>query len=511
MYAHTTRTILVRYLLHRRFSRAKAAGRYCDLALINMFSTGLVVLAFIGMTLCQQQLHQLTTGLPSQYLPSSISQGSYPGSSSAVQQANGKYEDIEIQSDKLSAPIMSVPQQSQAYQNVEQQNFAQSYQTPYENSGAQYSFGAPKSYHNHHASQRYYNAEPQYNNKESYPAALPAVIPEQVQPEYKQQFIAPTENQQDIAYINAAHAQQEYKQQFANLAQAQAEYKQQFAALEQAQLEYKQQFADLTQAQQDLKQQFAAPAQAQQELKQQFAVLAQAQQEHQQQFAALSQAQKEYKEQFAALNEAQQELKQQFAAPTQAQLEYKQQFADLAQAQLEFKKQFAGLIQAQQELKQQLVASAQVQQENKQRSNGSAQQRQYQGRQEYRQRFAGPTPAYQYVQKSATATSPVNYSNVAQYPATQLKGQTTAVVRPKVQYAAIPQQYQQQQYYYTIPAAQVAVTEQPRVVQQTTANQLSSGVIISTTPTPSVVYKSEPTPTTQQLKVAQNNFRSIVA
>ncbi|CAH1737975.1 unnamed protein product [Aphis gossypii] len=483
----------------------------------KMFSTGLVVLAFIGMTLCQQQLHQLTTGLPSQYQPSSMSQGSYPVSSSAVQQAHGKYGEIESQSEKLSAPIMSVPQQSQAYQNFEQQqHFAQSYQAPYENAGAQYSIGAPNSYHIPHASQRYYvpdtqqSAEPQYNNKESYPAALPAVIPEQVQPEYKQQFIAPTENQQDIAYTNAAHAQYEYKQQFANLAQAQAEYKQQFAALEQAQLEYKQQFADLAQAQQDLKQQFAAPAQAQQELKQQFAVLAQAQQEHQQQFAALSQAQKEYKEQFAALNEAQQELKQQFAAPTQAQLEYKQQFADLAQAQLEFKKQFAGLIQAQQELKQQLVASAQVQQENKQRSNGPAQPKQYQGRQEYRQRFSAPTPAYQYVQKSATATSPVNYSNVAQYPATQFKAQATAVVRPKVQYATIPQQYQQQQYYYTIPVAEVAVTEQPRV-QQTTASQSSSGVIISTTPIPSVVYKSEPTPTTQQLKVAQNNLRSIVA
>lgn len=484
-----------------------------------MFSTGLVVLAFIGMTLCQQQLHQLTTGLPSQYLPSSMSQGSYPGSSSAVQQAHAKYEDIENQFDKLSAPIMSVPQQSQAYQNVEQQqHFAQSYQTPYENAEAQYSIGAPNSYHSHHASQRYYvpdtqqSAEPQYNNKESYPATLPAVIPEQVQPEYKQQFIAPNENQQDISYINAAHAQHEYKQQFANLAQAQAEYKQQFAALEQARLEYKQQFADLTQAQQDLKQQFAAPAQAQQELKQQFAVLAQAQQEHQQQFAALSQAQKEYKEQFATLNEAQQELKQQFAAPTQAQLEYKQQFADLAQAQLEFKKQFAGLIQAQQELRQQLVASAQVQEENQQRSNGPAQQvhRQYQGRQEYRQRFAGPTLAYQYVQKSATASSPVNYSNVAQYPATQSKAQTTTVARPKVQYAAIPQQYQQQQYYYTVPVTQVAVTEQPRI-KQTTANQSSSGVIISTTPTPSVVYKSEPTPTTQQLKVAQSNLRSIVA
>jgi len=483
-----------------------------------MFSTGLVVLAFIGMTLCQQP-HQLTTSLPSQYLPSSMSQGFYPGSSSAVQLAHGKYEEIENQSDKLSAPIMSVPQQSQTYQNVEQQqHFAQSYQTPSENAEAQYLIGAPNSYHSHHASQRYYvpdtqqSAEPQYNNKESYLAALPAVIPEQVQPEYKQQFIAPTENQQDISYTNAAHAQHEYKQQFANLAQTQAEYKQQFAALEQAQLEYKQQFADLTQAQEDLKQQFAAPAQAQQELKQQFAVLAKAQQEHKQQFAALSQAQKEYKEQFAALNEAQQELKQQFVAPTQAQLEYKQQFADLAQAQLEFKKQFAGLIQAQQELKQQLVASAQVQQENKERSNGPTQQvhRQYQGRQEYRQRFAGPTSAYQYVQKSAAATSPVNYSNVAQYPTTQFKAQATAVVHPKVQYAAIPQQYQQQQYYYTIPVAQVAITEQPRV-QQTSANQSLSGVIISTTPTPSVVYKSEPTPTTQKLKVAQNNLRSIVA
>ena len=81
-----------------------------------MFSTGLVVLSFVGMSLCQQ----LNAGLPSQYLPS------YQRSSETVQQTPIKFENIENQSDKLPL-IITVPQQSQSYQDaVQQQNLAQS-------------------------------------------------------------------------------------------------------------------------------------------------------------------------------------------------------------------------------------------------------------------------------------------------------------------------------------------------------------------------------------------------
>ncbi|KAL4132642.1 hypothetical protein QTP88_009762 [Uroleucon formosanum] len=508
----------------------------------KMFSTGLVVLAFVGLSLCQQ-LQQFNAGLPSQYLPSTMSPGSFPGSSAALQQVRTKFEDNESQSDKLSSSNLEVSQQSQSYQDaVQQQNLAQSYQTAFENTGVPYSSVTPNSYRGNQDSQQYYvpatqqSAEPQFITKESYsavvPAVIPAAIPAQAQPDSKQLFTTPTQSQQDFSAANAAQAQQEYRhheeyrhQHLAAIAQAQVEYKKQVAALEQAQLEYKQQFTSLNQAQQVLNHQFAAPVQAQQELKKQSNVLEQAQKEYNQQFSDLVQAQKEYKQQFAALNEAQQELKQQFAAPVQAQQElkqqftvlaqaqnefnkqfsalaqaqqeYKQQFADLAQAQLEFRQQFATLIQAQKELKQQFVATNQIPHEYKQRFTGPAQQvyrQQYavpdQGRPDYRQRFVTPTPAYVYIQKStaATATGPNNYSYVAQNPATQIKFQTVSAVQPKFQYAANPQQY-----YNTVPT----VTEQPRV-QQSATNKSLSGVVISTTPTSSVVYKSQSTPTPRQ-------------
>jgi len=483
-----------------------------------------------------------------------MSQGYYQGSSSAVQQAQNKFEDIQNQSGKLLSSNLEVPPQPQPYQDaLQQQNLAQSYPSAFENTGVQYSIDAANSYRDNQDSQQYYvqatqpSAGPQLVAKESYSAVIPAVIPAatpaQVQPEYKQQFTTPTYSQQDVSAANAAQAQQEYnhhqeyrhhkdyihqhlasvaqareeyKQQIAALEQAKQEYKQQFAALEQTQREYKQQSDALSHAQQELNQQFAAPVKAQQELKQQSAVLAQVQQEYKQQYSTLAQAQKEYKQQFAALYEAQQELNRQFATPlqaqqelkhqstvlaqaqqeynkqfsalVQAQKEYKQQFADLAQAQLEFKQQFAALIQAQKDLKQHFVISAPVPHGYQQRFSAPAQQVYAvpdQGRQDYRQRFGGPAPRYQYIQKSTTAT---------------------AAVQPKSQYAAIPQQY------YTVPTPQIIVTEQPRV-QQSATNQSSSEVVVSTTPTPlkeSVVYKSEPTPILrQQPKVANSNLRVI--
>jgi len=453
-----------------------------------MFSIGLVVLAFVGMSLCQQ-LQQFNGGLPSQYLPSTMSQGSFQGSPAVVQQAWTKFEDIKSESDKLSSSNL---EQSQSYQDaVQQQNLAQSYQTAFENTGVQHSTVTPNSYRLN--SQQYYVpatqqlAEPQFITKESYSTSLPVVIqattPAQVQPDYKQQFTTPTQTQQDIYGSDAARAQYEYRhhQEYRNqplpsLAQAQIEYKQQVAALEQAQLEYKQKFAAISQTQQELKQQFAAPVEARQELKQQFAELARAQNEYKQEFSTLAPAQKEYKQQFTALNEAQQELKQQFTTPTQVQLEYKQQFAKLAQAQLESKQQFDSLIQAQKEFNQQFVAPTQVPHE-------------------YKQQFTAPAQQVYRQQKAITATGPINYSYVAQYPATQIKSQTVSAVQPKFQYATIPQQY-----YHTVPTGQITVTEQPRV-QQSTTNQSSSEVVISTTPTPlkeSVTYKSESTPTPRQ-------------
>jgi len=315
---------------------------------------------------------------------------------------------------------------------------------------------------------------------------LPVAIPAQVQPDYKQQLTTPPQTQQGIFGVEAAHAQHEYKhhqdyrnQHFHSLAQAQVEYKQQVAALEQAQLEYKKQFAAIRQTQQELKQQFAAPVEAQQELKQQFAVLAQAQNEYKQEFPALARAQKEYKQQFAVLNEAQQELKQQFTTPTQDKLEYKQQFANLAQAQLESKQQFASLIQAEKEFNQQFVAPAQVSHE-------------------YKERFTAPAQQVYRQQNAATDTSPINYSHVVQYPATQIKFQTVAAIQPKFLYATNPQQYQTQQYYNAVPSGQVIVTEQPARVPKSGTTQSSNGVLISTTPTPlkeSVVYSSESTST----------------
>jgi len=515
------------------------------------------------MGLCQQ-MQQPNAGLPSQYLPSTMSQGYFQGPLAAVQQAQNKFDHIENQSDKLLSSNMEVPQQqSQSYQD------AQSYPSAFDNTGVQYSINAPNSYRDVQDSQQYYEpatqqaAEPQLITKESYSAALPAVVPATtpapVQPDYKQMFTTLTHTQQDVSAAQAqqeynhhqeyihhqeyrrqhlayvAKAQEEYKQQIAALEQAQHEYKQQFAALEQAQREYKQQFAALSQAQQELNQQFAGPVKTQQELKEQSAVLAQVQQDYNQQYSALSQAQKEYKKQYAALNEAQHELNQQFAAPikaqqelkqqsavlaqaqheynqqfsalAQAQKEYKQQFADLAQAQLEFKQQFAALIQAQKDLKQHFAASAQISHGHKQRFNAPAQQvykQQYavpdQGLQDYRQRFGSPAARYQYIQKSTTAsaTGPVNYSNAA----------AAVTAQPKsLQYATIPQQY------YTVPTGQVVVTEQPRV-QYIATNQSSTGVVVSTTPTPlresSVIYKSEPTPILrQQPKVANSNLRVI--
>ncbi|XP_060870988.1 uncharacterized protein LOC132945302 [Metopolophium dirhodum] len=501
----------------------------------KMFSVGLVMLAFVGMSLCQQQ-QQFNSGLPSQYLSSTMSQGSFQGSPAVVQQARTTFDDIESQSDKLS---FSNLEQSKSYQDaVQQQNLAQSYQTAFGNTGVQYSTGTPNSYRGNQDSQQYYapatqqSAEPQFITKESYSTSLPVVIPvatpAQVQPDYKQQFTTPTQNQQDIFGTDAAQVQHEYRhhqdyrnQHLPSLAQAQVEYKQQDAALEQAQLEYKKQFAAISQTQQELKQQFAAPVEAQHELKKQFSALVQAQKEYKQQFAALNEAQLELKQQFAVpvqvqqeliqqstvLMQAQHEFTKQFSALAQAQQEYKQQFAELVEAQLEFKQQFAALIQAQKELKQQFVDPNQIHHGYKHQFNAPAQQvyRQYavphQGGQDYRQRFVVPTPAYLYIQKStaSTATGPINYPYVAQYPAAQTKSQTVSVVQPKLQDATIPQQY-----YHTVPTGQITVTEQPRV-QQSATNQSSSGVVISTTPTPSkesVTYKSESTPTPlQQPKV----------
>ncbi|KAL5245067.1 hypothetical protein ACI65C_012477 [Semiaphis heraclei] len=424
-----------------------------------MFTVGLVAFAFAGIGLCQQ-MQQLNTGLPSQYLPPTMSQGYFQGPLAAVQQAQNKFDDIENQSDKLLSSNLEVPQQqSQSYQDaVQQQYLDQSYPSDaFKNTESQYSINAPNSYHNNQDSQQYYvkaaqqAAEPQ---KESYSAALPAVIP----------ATAPSQ------------AQLEYKiQPVDTITQAQQEYKQQFAALEQARREYKQQFAALSQAQQELKQQFAAPVETQKQLKQQFAVLAQAQEEYKQQFSALSQAQKEYKQQYDVLNEAQQEIKKQFSAPTQTQLEYKQLFADLAKAQLESKQQFAELIQAQKQLKQQFVVPAQqtVSRQQYEVSN--------QGLPDYRKRFGGPAHRNQYIRKTATTAA-------------------LAAAQPKSQYATIPQQY------YTVSTGQVVVTEQPRVQLQSATNQSSSGVVVSTTTSPlreSVVYKSEPMPTLrQQRKVA---------
>jgi len=524
-----------------------------------MFSVGLVVLAFVGMSLCQQQ-QQFNSGLPSQYLPSTLSQGSFPGSPAVVQQARTTFEDID--SDKLS---FSNLEQSKSYQDaVQQQNLAQSYQTAFGNTGVQYSTGTPNSYRGNQDSQQYYrpatqqSAEPQFITKEPYSSSLPVVIPAatpaQFQQDYKQQFTTPTQTQQDIFGNDAARAQHEYRhhQEYRNqhlpaLAQAQVEYKQQvaaisqtqqelkqqlaapveaqhelkkqFSALEQAQLEYKQQFAAINQTQQELKQQLVAPVEAQHELKKQFSALVQAQNEYKQQFAALNEVQLELKQQFAvpvkvqqeliqqstALSQAQHEFTKQFSALAQAQQEYKQQFAELVQDQLEFKEQFAALIQAQKELKKQFVAPNQIHHEYKHQFTAPAQQvyRQYavphQDGQDYRQRFAVPTPAYLYIQKpvASTATDPINYPYVAQYPATQTKSQTVSAVQPKLLYAAIPQQY-----YQTVPTGQITVTEQPRV-QQSATNQSSPGVAISTTPTPlkeSVTYKSESTPR-QQPKV----------
>ncbi|XP_022182517.1 RNA polymerase II degradation factor 1-like [Myzus persicae] len=473
----------------------------------KMFSIGLIVLAVTGMSLCQQQ--QLSAGLPSQYFPSTIPEGPFQGLPAAVQPSQTKFEDIGNQPNKLSSSNLEVPRQSQPYQDaVQQQNLAQSYETPFENFRVQYSIDTTNSNRANQDNQQYYvaatqqSAEPQFITKESYSATLPEVIPSQptiqaqVQPDYKQQFTTPTHTQQDISAANAAQSQQEYRH-VDTIAQAQEEYRRQFAALEQAQIEYKQQFAALSQAQQELKQRFSVPVEAQQELKHQFSVLAQAQQEYKRQFSALSQAQKEYKQQFAVLNEAQQELKKQFAVPIQAQLEYKQQFADLAQAQLESRQQFAALVQAQKEFKQQFVATALIPHEYTQRFSAPAQQvykQQYavpdQGRQDYRQRFGGPAPRYQYnIQKPATvsATGPVNNSYVA-------------AAQPKFQ------------KYYTVPTAQVTVTEQPRV-QQPATTQSSSVVVISTTQAPlkeSVIYNPESTPTPrQQRKVDYSNLRVI--
>ncbi|CAI6349175.1 unnamed protein product [Macrosiphum euphorbiae] len=495
------------------------------------------------MSLCQQ-MQQFNSGLPSQYLPSTLAQGTFQGSPAVVQQPWTKFEDIENQSDKLS---FSNLEQSKSYQDaVQQQNLAQSYQTAFGNTGVQYSTGTPNSYRGNQDSQQYYgpatqlSAEPQLITKESYSTSLPVVIPAatsaQVQPGYKQQFTTPTQTQQDILGVNAAHDQHEYRhhqeyrsQHLPSLAQAQVEYKQQVADLEQAQLEYKQQFAALSKTQQELKQQFAEPVEAQHELKKQFSSLVQAQKEFKQQFAALNEAQQELKQHFAvpvqvqqqliqqstALAQSQHEFTKQFFALSQAQQEYKQQFAELAQAQLEFKQQFAALIQAQKELKQQFVAPNQIHHEFKQQLTAPAQQlyRQYavphQGGQDYRQRFVVPTPAYLYIQKStaSTATGPISYNYVAQYPATQTKSQTVSAVQPKLQYATIPQQY-----YHTVPTGQITITEQPRV-QQSSTNQSSSGVAISTTPIPlkeSVTYKSESTPTPrQQLKVPHSDLRII--
>ncbi|CAI6351682.1 unnamed protein product [Macrosiphum euphorbiae] len=458
------------------------------------------------MSLCQQ-MQQFNAGLPSQYLPSTLSQGSFQGSPAVVQQTRTKFEDIESQSDKLSYSNL---EQSKSYQDaVQQQNLAQSYQTAFGNTGVQYSTGTKNSYRGNQDSQQYngpatqLSAEPQLITKESYSTSLPVATPAQVQPDYKQQFTTPTQTQQGIFGAEAARAQHEYKhhqdyrnQHLHSLAQAQVEYKQQVAALEQAQLEYKKQFAAIRQtqqelkqqfaapveAQQELKQQFAAPVEAQQELKQQFAVLAQAQNEYKQEFPALARAQKEYKQQFAFLNEAQQELKQQFTTPTQDKLEYKQQFANLAQAQLESKQQFASLIQAQKEFNQQFVAPAQVSHE-------------------YKERFTAPAQQVYRQQNAAADTEPINYSHVVQYPATQIKSQTVAAIQPKFQYATNPQQYQTQQYYNAVPSGQVIVTEQPARVPKSGTTQSSNGVLISTTPTPlkeSVVYNSESTSTPRQ-------------
>ncbi|XP_060869256.1 putative cyclin-dependent serine/threonine-protein kinase DDB_G0272797/DDB_G0274007 [Metopolophium dirhodum] len=448
----------------------------------KMFSVGLVMLAFVGMSLCQQQ-QQFNSDLPSQYLSSTMSQGSFQGSPAVVQQARTTFDDIESQSDKLSSSNL---EQSRSYQDaVQQQNLAQSYQTAFGNTGVQYSTGTPNSYRGNQDSQQYYapatqqSAEPKFITKESYSSSLPVVIPAatpaQFQPDYKQQFTTPTQAQQGIFGTDATHAQHEYRhhqdyrnQYFPSFAQAQVEYKQQVAALEQAQLEYKKQFAAISQTQQELKQQFAAPVKAQQELKQQFAVLAQAQNEYKQEFPALSRAQKEYKQQFAALNEAQHEFKQQFTAPTQDQQEYEQQFASLNQAQKEFNQQF--------------VAPAQTPHV-------------------YNQRFTVPSQQVYRQQNTATATGPINYSYVVQYPATQIKSQTAAAVQPKFQYATNPLQFQTQQYYNAVPSGQVIVTEQPARVPKSATNQPSNGVFISTTPTPlkeSAVYKSESTSTPRQ-------------
>ncbi|KAL4132643.1 hypothetical protein QTP88_009763 [Uroleucon formosanum] len=452
----------------------------------KMFSTGLVVLTFVGLSLCQQ-LQQFNAGLPSQYLPSTMSQGSFPGSSAALQQVRTKFEDNESQSDKLSSSNLEVSQQSQSYQDaVQQQNLAQSYQTAFENTGVPYSSVTPNSYRGNQDSQQYYvpatqqSAEPQFITKESYsavvPAVIPAAIPAQAQPDSKQLFTTPTQIQQNIFGADAAHSQHEYRhhqeyrnQHLPSIAEAQAQYKQQVAALEQAQLEYKQQFAAISQTQQELKQQFAVPVEAQQELKQQFAKLAQAQHEYKQEFSALARAKNEYKQQFSAFNEAQQDLKQQLNTQIQVQQEYKKQFADLAQAQLESKQQFVSLIQAQREFNQQFVAPAHIPHE-------------------YKQRFTVPDQQVYRQQNAATTTGPNNYTYVAQNPATQIKFQTVSAVQPKFQYATNPQQY-----YNTVPT----VTEQPRV-QQSATNKSLSGVVISTTPTSSVVYKSQSTPTPRQ-------------
>ncbi|KAL5245066.1 hypothetical protein ACI65C_012476 [Semiaphis heraclei] len=530
-----------------------------------MFTVGLVAFAFVSMGLCQQ-MQQPNTGLPSQYLPSAMSQGYFQGPSAAVQQTQNKFGDIENQSDKLLSSNMEVPQQqSQSYQD------AQSYPSAFDNTGVQYSVNVPNSYRDVQDSQQYYEpatqqaAEPQLITKESYSAALPAVVPATtpapVQPDYKQMFTALTDTQQDFSAANAAQAQQEYnhhqeyihhqeyrrqhlayvtkaqeeyKQQIAALEQAQQEYKQQFAALEQAQREYKQQFTALSQAQHELNQQFDGPVKAQQELKEQSAVLAQVQHEYNQQYSALSQAQKEYKQHYAALNEAQQELNHQFAAPikaqqelkqqsavlaqaqheynqqfsalVQAQKEYKQQFADLAQAQLEFKQQFAALIQAQKDLKQHLAASAQISYGHKQRFNAPAQQ-------VYKQQYAVPDQGRQDYKQRFGGPAPryqyIQKSTTASAtgPVNYSNAASAATAQPKsLQYATIPQQY------YTVPTGQVVVTEQPRI-QQSATNQSSTGAVVSTTPTPlreSVVYKSEQTPTLrQQPKVANSNLRVI--
>lgn len=276
---------------------------------------------------------------PSQYQPSAVSQASFQTGSAVVQQPQTKLEDIERDSlttaygqktqQQLGKPAANIPvaaQQQPAYRAVgaQQQYFIPSYQTQQQQFYIQPFQAQPQYFPQPYQSVFDYPAVQYLVNSNAYnpgspiyqqyyiPAAQPSPIPQYV----TKQLSPAVQTQPKLQNSITAQITQEYKQQFAAPVQPQQEYKQQ-------------QFATPAQVQQ---QQFAATGQAPQEYKQQqLAIPPQAQQEYkQQQFATPTEVQQEYKQQqLAAIVPVQ--TQQQYVLPSSA-FQYSQQPAAAAAA-----------------------------------------------------------------------------------------------------------------------------------------------------------------------------------